>query len=161
MCIHHRTDIRIEVSSLLVYGSGSPVRVQHTPNPLAQLPSEVPPRAEHSVAGELRRVSTKESININIVSIQDIKTWLEDLQEVWLRVTCVAAAVHLAVVARVVGEGDDVEHVEQLAHPRPLGLARPQHRHHSHHRPPARPRHAARRLHRISRHGRLCSDPSL
>ena len=61
-----------------------------------------------------------------------------------LRVTCVAAAVHLAVVARVVGEGDDVEHVEQLAHPRPLGPGRPQHRHH---RPPARPRHAARRRH--------------
>ena len=135
------------------------MRVQHTPNPLAQLPSEVPPRAEHSVAGEWRRVSTSTGSISNIVSIQDVivKTLLEDL----LRVTCVAAAVHLAVVARVVGEGDDVEHVEQLAHPRPLGLARPQHRHHRHHRPPARPRHAARRLHRISRHGRLFSDPSL
>lgn len=36
-------------------------------------------------------------------------------------VTCVAAPVDVAVVARVVGEGDDVEDIEQLADPGLLG----------------------------------------
>ena len=36
-------------------------------------------------------------------------------------VTCVAAPVHVAVVAGVVGEGDDVEDIEQFADPGLLG----------------------------------------
>ena len=36
-------------------------------------------------------------------------------------VTCVAASVDVAVVAGVVGEGDDVEDIEQLADPGLLG----------------------------------------
>ena len=38
-----------------------------------------------------------------------------------LEVTCVAAPVDVAVVARVIGEGDDVEDIEQFADPGLLG----------------------------------------